>query len=46
MLKVPARKKSKKKLLPDNPKIMDFFGKGKGIFGDGLKYQKRIRKWK
>jgi len=28
-------------------KLKDFFGKGKGIFGDALKYQQDLRKeWK
>ncbi len=34
-----------KKIKPDpeKPKLMDFFGKMKGIFGDGLSYQKKLR---
>lgn len=34
-------------VLPHRPKVEKFFGKLKGVFGDGLKYQKKIRsEWK
>ncbi len=46
MPKALTKKKTAKKIvLPKNPTIMDFFGICKGIYGDGLKYQKSIRKW-
>lgn len=28
---------------PEKPKLMDFYGKLKGKFGDGLSYQKKLR---
>lgn len=28
---------------PEKPKLMDFYGKMKGKFGDGLLYQKKLR---
>lgn len=37
----PALKKIKPD--PEKPKLMDFFGKMKGKFGDGLSYQKKLR---
>ena len=34
-------------IFPKQKNTAKFFGKGKGIFGDGLKYQKQLRKeWK
>ncbi len=47
MTKILTKKISKKKVQTNPLNIMEFFGKGKGIFGDGLKYQKSLRKeWK
>ena len=31
------------KANPEKPKLMDFYGKLKGKFGDGLAYQKKLR---
>lgn len=36
-----ALKKIKKD--PKQPKLADFFGVLPGVFGDGLKYQKKVR---
>lgn len=31
------------KAMPKKPNLSDFYGKLKGVFGDGLTYQKNIR---